>query len=121
MRVRILTGLAVLAAAGGCSKADDVSPTGAKGDEKIACAVGGSAELREVCAVERIRIDDMLQLVVHHPDGGFRRFEVRPNGSGLVPADGADDAQRETGNGMLELTVSGDTYRFPTAIETDAP
>lgn len=120
MRMRALACVAALTATAGCSKADD-APAVTTGDEKIACAVGGSTELQKVCAVERIKAGDVLQLVVHHPDGGFRRFEVRSTGGGLNPADGADDAQRETGNGTLDLTVSGDIYRFPATIETDAP
>ena len=120
MNVRALACVAALTAAAGCSKAEDVPPVG-EGEEKIACAIGGAAELKEVCSVERTKAGDILQLVVHHPDGGFRRFEVRSDGSGLAPADGADDAQRVAGDGTLDLTVSGDTYRFPASIETDAP
>lgn len=123
MRVRAIGSAALICALlSGCSEqADDTTPKLADGYEKIACAVGGASDLKEVCAVERTKVGDLLQLVVHHPDGGFRRFEVRSDGTGLAPADGADDAQREVGDGQLDLTVSGDTYRFPATIETDDP
>lgn len=122
MRMRAIAGVALLIAVSGCSnQADGTLPKVAEENEKIACAVGGASDLKEVCSVQRITADDVVQLVVHHPDGGFRRFEIRSDGTGLAPADGADDAQREVGNGTLDLTVSGDTYRFPATIETDDP
>ncbi len=103
-----------------CSdRADEIRPKVVEGYEKIACAVGGASNLKEVCSLERVEMHDGLRLVVHHPDGGFRRFEVRSDGNGLAPADGADDAQRVAEGHTLDLTVSGDTYRFPATIESE--
>lgn len=92
----------------------------AAGEETIACAVGGSAQLRKVCTVERSRQDGALTLVVHHPDGGFRRFDVRKDGTGLAPSDGADEAVTRLSGNSLSVTVGPDSYVFP-AVQRKKP
>ena len=76
--------------------------------ETIACAVDGAAQFAEACTLERAA----NQLVVHRPDGAFRRLEVVSDG-GVAALDGADTA-RETvlGNGLVEVQVAGERYRF---------
>lgn len=55
-------------------------------------------------------------LVVRHPDGGFRRFEVVHDGRGVVAADGAHSAQIALRGGDVEVAVGTDRYRFPNAM-----
>ncbi|MCT2399353.1 hypothetical protein [Novosphingobium mangrovi (ex Huang et al. 2023)] len=95
-----------------CSSSSEPPPVAA-GDEHIACAVGGSAELAEVCSVERSEKDGKLTLVVHHPDGAFRRFDVKTDGTGLVVSDGAEEARMTLVDGKLDVTVGPDRYVFP--------
>ncbi|MCJ2186041.1 hypothetical protein [Novosphingobium beihaiensis] len=101
-----------------CSSSSEPPPVAA-GDEHIACAVGGSAKLADVCAVERSEKNGKLTLIVHHPDGAFRRFDVMTDGSGLTVADGAEPAQTKLVDGKLDVTVGPDRYVFP--VTTKAP
>lgn len=89
------------------------APSVAEGDEHIACAVGGAKVLSETCAVERAEKDGRLSLIVRHPDGAFRRFEVLTDGRGLAVADGADEATTKYADGKLEVVVGQDRYVFP--------
>ena len=123
MRLRALAAFALLVACAGCSKsqeASDPATHAASTSETIACAVGGAAEMADVCTVERIKAGGALQLVVHHPDGAFRRFDVLSDGTGLAPADGAQEPVRNARNGILEIAIGGDRYRFPATIAGDA-
>ena len=116
LRGQLLAATIVLAV--GCSENNGSVPdkaSAARG-EAIACALGGAAEFKPVCAVERDRQGDTLFLVVHHPNGGFRRFEVLRDGRGLAVADGADEGQVQVASDALVAAVAGDRYRFPATI-----
>ena len=112
--------LVALVALAGCGQAPQGEPPPG---ETIACALDGAAEFADTCTLER----SGPQLVVHRPDGGFRRFMVE--GKGVQPLDGADaatiapldgaDAATATplASGGLEIAIAGDRYRIP----ADAP
>ncbi len=102
----------------GCGS--EAPPEVAEGGEHVACAVGGAKDMRPVCAVEREQRDGALFLVVRHPDGGFRRFEVLRDGRGVAAADGADPAQVTLTGSAIDVEVAGDLYRFPVTVKTDA-
>ena len=102
-----------------CKPEPDQQPGAAMG-EMIACAVGGSAEFSESCAVERVASNERLLLTVHHPDGGFRRFQVMKDGSGVATADGADQAVSKLSGKVLEVAIGADRYRFPATQKRDA-
>ncbi|WP_159978396.1 MULTISPECIES: hypothetical protein [unclassified Novosphingobium] len=104
-------GAALALLLGACSNSEP--PPIAAGDEHIDCAVGGSVQMKPVCAVERIETDGKHTLVVRHPDGAFRRFDVTEGGASLAPSDGADKAVTSLANGKLDITVGGDHYLFP--------
>lgn len=70
------------------------------------CAIGPGSELSADCFVE-IAGDT---LVVRHPDGSFRRL-LRTDG-GLSAADGAGELVVERSDGMVDLTIEGDRYRW---------
>src|SRR5690606_31707298 len=109
MRRLCLLPILALAACSGAGKA----PRVAEGKAHIACALGAGEKFAPVCAVERTSQGDAKVLVVHHPDGGFRRFLVLTDGRGLAAADGADEARLAMADGLLEVRVAGDSYRFP--------
>ncbi len=88
-------------------------------DDLIECALGGAAAFARDCAVERRQEEGGLFLVVRHPDGGFRRFEVLTDGHGLASADGADEARIAVHGEGIEVTVGADPYRFPAKIASD--
>lgn len=102
-----------------CSSGSEPPPVAA-GDEHVDCAVGGSAQLKPVCSVERAEVDGRLTLVVRHPDGAFRRFDVTDDGTGLAVADGAEQAVTHLEDGKLDVTVGADRYLFPATETTDA-
>ena len=114
----LVVGVAALAAA--CSSGDASVPEAVEGDEHIPCALGGADAFAKSCAVEQVKQDGTLYLVVRHPDGGFRRFEVLTDGRGVALADGADEAVLSLADGGLEVTVGKDRYRFPAKQKTDA-
>ena len=84
--------------------------------DMIECALDDSAEFVRDCAVERVQAEEGLQLVVRHPDGGFRRFDVLTDGHGLAAADGAHPAEITVREGGIEVAVGEDRYRFPATI-----
>ena len=56
----------------------------------------------------------MRVLVVHHPDGGFHRFELLKDG-GIAAADGAEQAQLSPEGAVSEVTLGNNRYRFTAA------
>ena len=91
------------------------------GEERIDCALRGAGQFARECAVERARQDATLYLVVRHPDGAFRRFEVLRDGRGLAAADGAEEAETRLSGAILEVTVGKDRYRFPATQKQHEP
>lgn len=104
--------------AGGEAAQPGGSPTAAS--ELIECALDGAAEFTRECEVEAAGQGAGAILLVRHPDGGFRRFEVLPERRGLAPADGAELANMEWREGGVGLAVGDDRYRFPAALVGDA-
>ncbi|WEK46882.1 MAG: hypothetical protein P0Y56_00935 [Candidatus Andeanibacterium colombiense] len=106
------------------SETPSEAPTvAANGNDIIECAIhGGQWFLRE-CEVEKTRDDTgALVLVVHHLDGGFRRFKVVTDGRGLETADGFEQAQTSVVDDRLDVRVGDDRYRFPATIRhSDKP
>ncbi|GGC23624.1 hypothetical protein GCM10011371_09150 [Novosphingobium marinum] len=113
-----LLSLATTLAVAGCSSSADI-PEVAEGDEHIECAVAGATDFAEACAVDRVSRDGALSLVVRHPDGAFRRFDVVRDGRGVTVADGADPAQTQLADGKLEVAVGEDRYRFPATMRSN--
>jgi hypothetical protein len=89
-------------------------------DSRIACALAAAGAFARDCWVEQHHRGAGLQLVVRHPDGAFRVFDVLTDGHGLATADGADAAQVSLADGGIEVAVDGDRYRFPATIAGDA-
>ena len=106
--------LSALFAVAACSRGDEPDPKQpAEGDEHIACAVDGQAEFANVCAVDLAQVEGKKIVVVRHPGGGFRRFELLTDGRGLASADGAEEAKVVPNGKLLDVTVGEDRYRFP--------
>ena len=101
-----------------CSQGAGEAPA-ADPDDLIECAVGGASGFARRCAVEQARVDGATVLTVRHPDGGFRRFEVMIDGTGVATADGAQAARIALREGGIEVVVGTDRYRFPATIAGD--
>ncbi len=110
----ILPIFAVLAA---CSPAEE-APKG----RVIDCALERAAKFLPDCFVEDSRNGERRFLTVRHKDGAFRRFEMVDDGRGVIAADGADAATAVwSSEGVLEVSVGNDRYRFPARMKADAP
>src|SRR5689334_2832042 len=105
MSTRIFDSLALVVLLGACGERAAPSDAPAKAGVAIACALAGTADFTSSCAVEQIKGAQGLQLVVRHPDGAFRRFDVLTDGHGLATADGAQAAQIALREGGIEVTV----------------
>ena len=78
----------------------------------VECALGGAAGFVPDCTMERQERGGERLLIVRHPDGSFRRFQIGVPGRGLITADGADTALVERGDGQVEVSVGPDRYRL---------
>ena len=78
----------------------------------IECALGpGMAFVRD-CTIERSQQGGLHRMLVRHPDGGFRRFEVDADNN-IVAADGAESAQVALSGAIAQVSVGEDRYRIP--------
>ena len=117
MSTRISSALALALLAACQREPAGAAPTQAAAeDSTIECALHGADAFTRACSVERVHAGDGLQLVVRHPDGGFRRFDVLTDGKGLATADGAQLARVALQGGGIEVTVGADRYRFPATV-----
>lgn len=88
---------------------------------QVDCALGGETQFTRSCTVERTVSDGDLILTIRDATGGFRRFRVMKDGSGLTTADGAEPATiRTLGNNAVEVQVGLDRYRLPATIKGSA-
>lgn len=116
--MRALFTIAAAAALAGCSSGKSETPALAKGGERISCAIDGAKVFSETCAVDQVKVDGKLTLVVRHPDGAFRRFAVVTDGRGLVAADGADQAKTAIQGDKLAVSIGSDRYVFPAKVKS---
>jgi hypothetical protein len=103
------TGAALLAllALAGCGE-ESQPPEG----EVIECAIGAGADFSPECLYDYRA--GAQEVVIWHPDGGFRRFNLLPGGAGVSSTDGAEQVIQGIMGGQLEVTVGQDRYRLPT-------
>ncbi len=117
---RPLSALLLTLALAGCHKhrGDAIADAAAHG-AVVPCALAGAKTFKPECAVERTTAaDDGLMLVMHHPDGGFRRLLVTTDGRGVVTADGSDQATVAVLDpGTIEVTVGDDRYHLPATVK----
>ena len=119
MRIYSYVAVAAIIALGACTEPAAPSPRelAAQDDavDLIECALGDGSHFGADCSAERVDAPS-AELIVRHPGGGFRRFELAGDASGLVAADGADVAVNRLDGDMLEVRVAQDRYRFPARL-----
>ena len=87
-------------------------------DGKIECALAGSSTFDRVCTTDKISGPEGQILVIRHPDGGFRRFNILTDGRGLSPAEGFDETKITIlSSGLIELKSGDDLYHLPAQIK----
>ncbi len=87
----------------------------AANSERIACALADAKTFASACEVERTSLNGKSSVIIRHPDGSFRRFEVLADGSSLATIDGADPVEVTANGKDTEITVGDDHYLFPAA------
>ncbi len=106
-----------------CHRQEDgkKSAASAEAAARVPCALGGTAAFDGGCTVERTVSGDGLMLVIHHPDGGFRRLLVTTDGRGVATADGSEAAVVSVIDpGTIEVVVGDDRYRLPATVKGQA-
>lgn len=83
-------------------------------EAEMECALGADGAWSKDCTLER----SGSLLTIRHPDGGFRRFNILPDGRGLEAADGSERAAIQIiDKGGIEVRVGGDRYRLPARVK----
>ena len=114
MYLRIFSTSVLILGLVGCKAKQAPDPI--KQAEHIACALDNAQTFAPDCKLERIDGG----LIVHRPDGGFRRFTSLPDGGGLAASDGQEIVAQKLDGAMLEVAVGDDRYRIPVAVKANA-
>lgn len=103
------------------AEAEQRAAENAGGDGKIECAIDGASDFTRDCYTERLVGENGVTMIIRHPDGGFRRFNVLTDGHGLEAADGFDKARISiVEGGKILVSVGPDQYLLPAQIKSDA-
>ena len=117
MRIFLWLALLALAACGGSQEEETSATASAPADDRIQCALAGSNQFTNDCAIERDP-NDRNRLTLRHPDGGFRKLLITDDGRGVVAADGAAPAAVQViADRRIEVAIEGDRYRLPATIK----
>lgn len=120
--MRIYSALSLVVVLAACGQEPPPPAPQAKEDaERIECALGPGSTYGPDCLVEQAEGDGSSYLIVRHPDGSFRRFERKEDGTGLVTADGAFDAEISYSDGKAVVKVADDRYIFPATGHDGVP
>lgn len=107
--------LLLLSACGG----GDSGAGGKAAASRIECALAGATDFERVCTTETVPGEAGRMLIIRHPEGGFRRFNILTDGRGLAPADGFDETRITIQpGGMIEVSSGDDIYRLPADIKS---
>jgi hypothetical protein len=97
---------------GACSEAEtpaERAEIARTADNGMECALAGAEAFQRQCTFER---GEGGLLTIHHPDGGFRRLQLRDRR--VLPADGADQGViTSLPDGRVEWAIDRDRYRLP--------
>ncbi|MGD9809734.1 MAG: hypothetical protein AB7U35_00180 [Sphingobium sp.] len=99
----LAAGMVMLSA---CSGAADPKLPG----RPVDCRVGGMPDFARDCTMEEDGFDGFI---LHHPDGGFRRFRLSRGDMSTATTDGAEKVVlTRDQDGAWRITVGGDVYRL---------
>ena len=104
----------------GCGSGDPAGETATAAgpdDNRIECRIGSATEFERFCTIEQGESEAGRTLTVRKPDGGFRRFVVARDGTGVAAADGAEPAMVTIiADDRIEVAIGGDTFRLPATV-----
>lgn len=127
--MRIFSASLALLLVSGCGKPDNAVLAEAEKDAAaqaaneglIECAINGDTDFSKGCQSERLAGENGVTLIVRHPDGGFRRFNILTDGRGLEAADGSERAQVEiVEEDKILVSVGSDKYLMPARMKSPA-
>ena len=114
MSLRTSSALGLFALLTACGAPESPPPPG----DEVECAIGAGAALSPVCTLERVGDE----VILHHPDGGFRRLIRDPATGTLAARDGAEALVPEQGgDGAEAFAVGADRYRIPRKLLDPPP
>lgn len=114
MCLRTSSALVALVLLAGCGGAESPPPEG----DTVECAIGKGAALSSDCTLERAGDG----IILHHPDGGFRRLTRDPSTGALIARDGAEPLVTEPGEeGTVQFSIAADRYRIPQDVLVGTP
>lgn len=106
----LASSVAILAA---CSaKPGGDTPVG----EEIPCDLASNRTWAEKCRMEQVTKGDARFLVIHHPDGAFRRLELLKASPWLATADGAVPLVWSPKGPYIDVFVANKGYRLPESL-----
>ncbi len=101
------------------AEAEESAASQAADDGRIECAINGDSNFSNGCRSERLSGENGVTLIVRHPDGGFRRFNVLTDGRGLEAADGSEQAKIEiVEDDKILVSVGSDKYLMSARMKT---
>ena len=107
----------LLASCGSGNSAQEATAAADPDDNRIECRIGNATEFERFCTIEQDESEAGRTLTVRKPDGGFRRFVVAQDGTGVAAADGAEPAMVTIiADDRIEVAIGGDTFRLPATI-----
>lgn len=108
-------GLAGCGGEGGSAPSPNASASASPSGAVMTCAIGAGAALSPGCFVEKVAATN--EIILYHPDGGFRRLtRDRANGT-LATRDGAEPLVLEISpQDVVQFTIGADRYRIPLAL-----
>ncbi|MPT46910.1 MAG: hypothetical protein E2598_00625 [Sphingobium sp.] len=114
-RAATVAGLSVLALLSACGGAQDKGSLPDTSTTPISCKTAGAKDFTDGCALEWLVTDSGKDrhFLLHHPDGGFRRFILSADGGRINAADGAEALTLEgPADGKVALLIGEDVYRL---------
>lgn len=111
MCLRISSCVLALGALTACEATQSPEPEG----DTIECAIGVGAQFGSGCILAWIGEVGGQEFVIYHPDGGFRRFMLNEDASGVAIKGGAEEVElvEPSPQGFWQFSVSGDRYLMP--------
>ena len=111
MFLRIFSSGLTIIALTACEATQSPEPEG----DTIDCAIGAGAEFDGVCTVEWVGEPEARDFIIYHPNGGFRRFMVNEDATGISVKDGAEEIEMvdPSPEGFWQFSVAGDRYLVP--------
>ncbi len=108
-------GLAGCGGEGGSAPSPNASASASPSGAVMTCAIGAGAALSPGCFVEKVASSN--EIILYHPDGGFRRLTRDPANGTLSTRDGAEPLVLETSpQDVVQFTIGADRYRIPLAL-----